>query len=64
MKRLLLLQTRYENLEELFQGRHCQVLAAVIVDGHLLDFGILFDELSLLGLEGDFSIAFPLFRCH
>ena len=62
VKRLLLLQARYENFEELFQCCYCQVLAAIVVDRHLLHLGVLFDELSLLGLQRYFPVAFALLR--
>ena len=64
MKRLLLLEARYENFEEFFQCCYCQVLAAIVVDSHLLHFGVLFDELPLLGLERYFAIALSLLRRH
>ena len=61
VKRLLLLEARYENLKKFLQCRHCQILSAVIVNGHLFHFRVLFDELTLLGLKGCFSGAFLLF---
>ena len=49
MECLLLLETWNEYLEELFQRRDSQIFSAVIVDRHLLHFGVLFYQLLLLG---------------
>ena len=38
---LLLLQTTDKDLEKLFERGHGKVLAAVVVDGHLLDLAVL-----------------------
>jgi hypothetical protein len=64
VKRLLLFEAGYENFKEFFQCCYCQVLATIVVDSHLLHFGVLFDELPLLGFQRYFAIALTLLRRH
>ena len=62
VKRLLFFQARDEDFEELFQGSHCQILSTIVINGHLFDLGVLFDQLSLLRLQRRLPRALPLLR--
>ena len=59
MEGLFLFQTGDKYLKELFERSDGQVLPAVIIDGHLFDLWVLFDQLTLLLLES--SLALTLF---
>ena len=48
MERLFLFKTGNENLEELFESRHCQIFSAIVIDCHLLDLRVLLYQLFLL----------------
>ena len=64
VKGLLFLQTGDEDLEELLQGSHSEVLSAVVVDGHLLHLSVLIDQLSLLTFKRRFPPSLRILRTH
>ena len=61
VKRLLLLETRYEDFKEFLERGHGQVLPAIVIDCHLLHLAVLLHKLPLLRLERGFASAFATF---
>ena len=57
MEGLFLFQTGDKDFKELFECSDGQVLPAVIINGHLFDLWVLFDQLSLLLLEGGLALS-------